>query len=705
MRTPKIAHLSIILLFVMLFSCQSQVVNEVVFKSHKLDFSINIEKQEATFSDSGQIQVYEGVNLLYIAPNAKISKLTIGNNSPDLMLLDSSLVLEQESDLASKIKALDPANDALWVLFEHGRTEKTDFSINYSATFKADVDDVKFSNQNVGREVTGTILDRGAYFSPGAFYYPRGEDGLMRFEVTATIPSNWESIADGNSLASVTAGETKIQSWKNPYQSDGLMFMAAPFRVKHAKAGEVDIYCYFFEEDTSLFETYLPATVDYMNMYSELIGPYPYKRFTVAENFFPTGYGMPAWTLLGQQVIRLPFIVMTSLGHEVLHNWWGNSIYVDYKNGNWCEGLTVYGADYRYKLKRGPAGARDYRKDILKQYKSYVTKENEFPVREFEARHNAESRTIGYNKTMMIFHMIEEIIGEEAFFQAWRDIFAENQGQQVSWEKWLEAYEKTSGKDLSYIIPQWVDRVGAAKIQVELLESEFTSGQTRVKFKVIQKGSDIYNLQIPVKFIGVDGQDSQVGITEAEATFEFTVDGKATAFELDPDYNLFRHLYPQEVEATVAASMGAAEKHFWYYRDGDKDALKLFGDALTEGDITPASIKDAVTVGREGNYAIFALNPTQLPPELSKQIQMDNTSITINGESFPRAGHTFILTSDEEEIAAKMLVVISDDLESLPRIGQLIPHYGKYSYLVFKGSRNAAKGQWPALTSPLRIAL
>jgi aminopeptidase N len=689
----------------LMLSCQPRVVNEVVFKSHRLDFGINVENHEATFSDSGQIQVFKGVNLLYIAPDAHISKLSIGKVSPNLMLLDSTRLSEQDSELIAKIEALDPPKDALWVLFEYNRAEITDFSLKYAATFSADVEDVKFSNQNVGREVTATILDKGAYFSPGAFYYPQGKDGLMSFEVTATIPSAWETIADGNSVASVTSGATKIQSWKNPYQSDGLMFMAAPFHVKHAMAGDVDVYCYFFEEDTSLFETYLPATVDYVNMYSELIGAYPYKRFTVAENFFPTGYGMPAWTLLGQQVIRLPFIVMTSLGHEVLHNWWGNSIYVDYKNGNWCEGLTVYGADYRYKLKRGPDGARDYRKDVLKQYKSYVTKENEFPVREFEARHNAESRTIGYNKTMMIFHMVEEIIGEEAFFQAWRNVFAENIGQQVSWEKWIQAYEKASGKDLSYIIPQWVDRVGAAHIQVELLESEFTNNQTRIKFKVSQTGDDLYNLQIPVKFIGVDGQDGQVGITGAEAIFEFKVNGQASAFELDPDYNLFRHLYPQEIEATVAAAMGASEKHFWYYKEGDREALKLFGDALTEGDIYPASVNDAVSVGLEGNYAIFALNPTQLPRELSKQIQMDKTSITINGESFPRAGHSFILSSEEEEIAAKTMIVVSDDLASLPRIGQLVPHYGKYSYLVFKGTRNVAKGQWPALTSPLRVAL
>ena len=689
----------------MLLSCQPTQVNEVVFSAHKLDFTINVEKRQAIFTDKGQIQVYAGGNLLYLAPNAKISKLMIDDDEPTFVLLDSARLFELNSELAAKILLLDPPKEALWVLFEQNTPGNRTFSLEYTAKFDADVKDVKFSNQNVGREVTGTILEKGAYLSPGSFYYPRGNDGLMSFQVTANIPVNWESIADGNSVASVSSATSKIQSWNNPYQSDGLMFMAAPFTVKHAKAGEIDIYCYFFEEDTSLFETYLPATVDYVNMYSEMIGPYPYKRFTVAENFFPTGYGMPAWTLLGQKVIRLPFIVMTSLGHEVLHNWWGNSIYVDYDKGNWCEGLTVYGADYHYKLQRGSASARDYRKDILKQYKSYVNKSNDFPVREFMARHNAETRTIGYNKTMMVFHMIEEIVGNEAFFQAWRDVYAAHKGEKVSWEQWVAAYERASGADLSFVIPQWVDRVGAAQIRVDLLDSKFNNGMTTVKLKVSQTGADLYNLRIPIKFMGVEDQDALVELSETEAVFELGVKGEATAIELDPDYNLFRHLYPQEIEATVAAAMGAQEKYFNYYVQGEMTAMKAFGDALTEGDVSPVSASDNVTVGLEGNYAIFALNPNRLPPELLKQIQMDQTSITINGETFPRAGHTFVLSSDEAEIAAKMLVLISDDLESLPRIGELIPHYGKYSYLVFKGTQNIAKGQWPALTSPLRITL
>ena len=44
---------------------------------------------------------------------------------------------------------------------------------------------------------------------------------------------------------------------------------------------------------------------------------------------------MASLTLLGPRVIRLPFIFKSSYPHEILHNWWGNGVYVDYASGNW----------------------------------------------------------------------------------------------------------------------------------------------------------------------------------------------------------------------------------------------------------------------------------------------------------------------------------------------------------------------------------
>jgi len=70
--------------------------------------------------------------------------------------------------------------------------------------------------------------------------------------------------------------------------------------------------------------------------------------------FFPTGFGFSSYTLLGSSVLRLPFILSTSLGHEIAHCWWGNGVYVDYESGNWSEGLTTYVSDYLYTEMESP---------------------------------------------------------------------------------------------------------------------------------------------------------------------------------------------------------------------------------------------------------------------------------------------------------------------------------------------------------------
>ena len=160
----------------------------------------------------------------------------------------------------------------------------------------------------------------------------------------------------------------------------------------------------------------MERTKAYITMYEEMIGPYPYTKFATVENWFPTGYGMPSYTLLGGQVLRLPFIPYTSFGHEICHNWWGNSVFVDTAEGNWCEGLTVYCADYHYKELESPDAAREYRRTLLKDYAAYTRdRQQDFPLSEFLSRHSGATRAVGYGKSMMVFHMVDRLIGRENF--------------------------------------------------------------------------------------------------------------------------------------------------------------------------------------------------------------------------------------------------------------------------------------------------
>jgi aminopeptidase N len=698
----------LILVTAIVSGTQAAEVSIVEFESHDIRLILDVPSHAAIIKDEGLMQMHQGWNLFQLNRMADIDSFTVADSPLEYLAIQLKDTSTLPSELITGLPEIETEGKPQLIFFKSNQGGAVEFSLNYRAEFYQDVSNTRFSNEMVGKEVTGTISEQGAYLSPDAFFYPCGEETLSKFTLTADIPEEWESVSDGNRLSTETRDGRKIQAWQNPFESDGNMFFAALFVVKSTWVDSIEVACYFFEADTGLIDDYLTATANYIEMYSDLIGPYPYRRFTVVENFFPTGYGMPAWTLLGQQVLRLPFIIRTSLGHEVLHNWWGNSVYVDYDRGNWCEGATVYGADYRYKLIQSPTAARDYRKDILKQYVSYVNEGNDFPIRQFQSRTSPNTRTIGYNKAMMVYHMIEEEIGTSAFFNAWKLVYDKYRGQQISWEEWMDAFEESSGISLSHIIPQWIDRAGAPILDMEIINNVARPDkQTRsVEFKLMEKSGQGYRLKVPLRFSGENvALDTSAIVASEESVFTMTVPGEITALEVDPEYHLFRKLYPQEVEPVISAILGNPQKRFVSFASNESadEQYKSFGVNMTEDSVTIDSPEIFQSESRA--YVPVMLNPKEMPEYLRDMVSLKEDTVVIDNTGYPREGHTFVLTGEKWNGFEKYMVLLTEDLQSLPRLGQLIPHYGKYSFLVFEGSRNVGKGQWPVKQSPLKKRL
>ena len=129
-------------------------------------------------------------------------------------------------------------------------------------------------------------------------------------------------------------GGRRRVTWSCAHPMPEVYLVAARFTEYSRPAGAVTAYAFLRKPDRNLAARYLEATAQYLEMYRGLFGPYPYKQFALVENFWETGYGMPSFTLLGEKIIRFPFILHSSYPHEILHNWWGNSVFVAYEGGN-----------------------------------------------------------------------------------------------------------------------------------------------------------------------------------------------------------------------------------------------------------------------------------------------------------------------------------------------------------------------------------
>ncbi|MBX9637491.1 MAG: M1 family peptidase, partial [Nitrosomonas sp.] len=219
--------------------------------------------------------------------------------------------------------------------------------------------------QTLGRPIA-VSGEAGTFLPDSSDWYPRVAGQFARYKVSIELPSGQKGLVAGRLIEEHESPQNYQAVFQFSHPAEGIDLMAGPYAIEtqtHQNINHkpIQLRTYFHPQISGLSKDYLDAVKRYLELYESSIGEYPYTEFSVVSSPTPTGFGMPTLTYLGVDVLQLPFIRSTSLGHEVLHNWWGNGVYPDYKSGNWSEGLTTFMADYAYKEQESDAAARDMR--------------------------------------------------------------------------------------------------------------------------------------------------------------------------------------------------------------------------------------------------------------------------------------------------------------------------------------------------------
>ena len=333
------------------------------------------------------------------------------------------------------------------------RSNPFEVEIQYEALFDDPVPQSPMNTDNPGFGVTATISEEGVFLLSGSGWYPELDKSRATYTLQVRAPRGIVAVTAGRSLRHESVDQSTISEWRVEHPVEGLSLSAARYELHAESGGDVPILLYLLPQSRDLAPAYLKAAAEYVRFYSDLFGPYPFPKFAVVENFFPTGYGFPSYTLLGSTVLRLPFILTTSLGHEIAHSWWGNGVWVDENGGNWSEGLTTYVSDYLYKERQSEEEGRDYRLQAIRNYTTLVPPDQDFPLSRFISRTDPVTKAVGYDKGAMVFHMLRRAIGEEPFWGALRDIFRERQFQPTSWKDLQLAFEKRAGPIPAILLP------------------------------------------------------------------------------------------------------------------------------------------------------------------------------------------------------------------------------------------------------------
>ena len=595
---------------------------------------------------------------------------------------------------------------------------RRDFVVRYQGR----IDPPASSGNSEAAFDAGVISDEGVFLSGSTLWYPWFNNDPVAFTMEVRLPVPWEAVGSGERTRHERKDGTVEAQWESAQPQDEILLIGGRFTEYVRSAGPVQVMAFLRTPDEGLANRYLETGGSYLQMYQTLLGPYPYKKFALVENFWETGYGMPSLTLLGSTVIRLPFILHSSYPHEILHNWWGNSVFVDYKKGNWSEGLTTYLADHLIQEQRG--AALDHRRAALQKYTDYVAEQRDFPLTEFRARHNPATEAVGYGKTMMFFHMLRRQMGDEAFISALRNFYRENQFRRATFEDLRAAFSGVAGKDLRNEFSQWINRPGAPALRISRAETQVRGAGYLVTALLEQtQPGPVYRLRVPVA-VTMEGRaqayQTTVRLNTQRLGLELMVPGRPLRVDVDPEFDLFRRLDRDELPPALTQPFGSEKTLFIIPTGADKitrDGYRKFAESLSisRPPSQPGSfeIKQDDEIGElPSDRAVWILGwenrfLTNVKTALFGNDQsIGNEGLRIGQMDVARNNHAIVLTARHPKNSnAPLTWVAAGSVAALPGLARKIPHYGPYSYLAFEGEepKNILKGRWDVPNSPLSI--
>lgn len=704
----------LLLMWLLLLACSQQQTIPAKIINHQLVVELDPVESKIFAIDTVHLDCSRCESFsFFLNKNLNIDRIRAGKQSFDY-------TAEQSFDLAPFVEEKEAS------LYDHFYDNGVRYSVDLPPQLNPDYIEIRysgvvhdslkqsaFSRMMIANQTSGLISEEGVFLGGETLWYPTVPNSLASFELITRSPAGFRTVTSGQLLSHKETADSSFSHWQETNPVDHIYLCAGDYEVKRSSSGDIEVATYFFKDSQHLADKYLQACNYYLNLYTDLIGPYPFAKFAVVENFFPTGYGMPSFTLLGSRVIRLPFMTRISLGHEICHNWWGNSVFVDMEQGNWCEGLTTFCADYYYKERESRKAAKQYRYDLLKDYASYVTHDSlDFSLNRFQERSTPGSRTIGYGKSMMIFHMLRNRVGDERFFNALQAFYQEKRFQYASWSDIESVFNRVCKTDLGLFFEQWTTKPGAIQLALQAVSVEKTDTTHVLSAQLVQK-EPFYQTVIPVTINhGKTVTDTLLQLKDKRTALRYTSKQPFTGLAVDPDYAVFRRLHWQEITPSLSQFFGdrrqiivlpskAAEKRLTAYK-----SLASRLNRTDEADVLPDTKVDSAQLATHSLMLLGSAEENRLVAKVRTDLPVTwrQTLPSLMGTAVDKPEQCLVIAARNPFQKRKTMIwVMGHGPEGIEAVAAKLPHYGKYGFLLFNNGRNILKGNWQ-VESPLTVS-
>lgn len=341
----------------------------------------------------------------------------------------------------------------------------------------------------------------------------------------------------------------------------------------------VEYYTYHGTEEAA--RRAFARTPQMMDWFSrELDYEYPYNRYAqTIVNYFIFG-GMENitattqsdWEILRNGGDNGPGDSKENLvSHELAHSWFGNLVTCKDWSQAWLnEGFATY---MEAVFQEHEGGREAYMADLREDARLYFAEDatqyrRPLVYDRYREPINLFDATL-YKKGALVLHMLRETTGDEMFWKSLNRYLKDHQFGTVETADLERAFERTTGRNLSWFFDQWVYKAGYPELRVRYA---YNPAANRLTLTVAQTQAPdantpaVFRLPVDVEFKTSKGaRTERIEINRREQQFTFRMDEKPLRIIFDKGARvLMKAHFPQpsiltveQIDESRAARVGA----------------------------------------------------------------------------------------------------------------------------------------------------
>lgn len=329
-------------------------------------------------------------------------------------------------------------------------------------------------------------------------------DKIENLDVYITSPNAYTSVSNGLELGQVSnLNNTKTTHFQHNYAIPAYLVAIAVtnYQIFTQTAGTepntFPVVNYLYPESYQSVLPQLQQTLLIMDLFEDLFETYPFHDEKYGHAQFGWGGGMEHTT-----VSFMGSFSRSLIAHELGHHWFGNKITCGTWRDIWInEGFAEYMSGLVVEHLDGLPEFVEWKQNKINHITSlpggnvYLTEtQAQNSNRIFDSR-------LTYNKGSMIVHMLREVLGDEDFYQAVRNIL---QDPDLAYKaavtpEIIEHFETVSGLDLTTFFDNWLYNQGYPTYSIGA--QNVNNGQIQMTLSQTTSHNSVSFFAMPVKVL------------------------------------------------------------------------------------------------------------------------------------------------------------------------------------------------------------